>query len=527
MRIELVLSIMASAFALSFAAEAQSLHHFVGTAGDWMGYSVSGVGDLDADGYDDVVAGLPGHSNFGQARVYSGAQGALLATWFYGSYFEFGVSVDSAGDVDGDGVPDVIISARDIHPDTFDSYMSVWSGRTLSMHCVEFLGSKAVIAVSGRGDVDGDGLDDVAAGQPAYSFVRLFESCDFAGDLTKPGSQFGASVDGLDDVDGDGIPELLVGAPLDGGFGSASVRSGATGAELFFVRGLTAGDRLGTSVAALGDLDGDGVTEFVAGADQSGNGKPGYVLVCSGADGDILRALVGGMANDRFGASVAGAGDFNGDGVPDIAVGASQQPQPGPGYVTLFSGADFTVLRRWSGEAAGDAFGFAVDRAGDVDGNGFSDLIVGAPYSDAGGVDAGTATIFGGCPGAIEAYGHGCPGSGGFVPELAMDGCPTAGGSISLAIEGGVGGGLTLVLVGLETASGVLASGCPLYVGGLLPLMPTLPLGGVGPGQGSVQVNATLPASMPAVELELQGFVLDPAVAAGYAATNGVRLAID
>lgn len=527
MRITLVVAVFSSALSLSTTAGAQVLHQFQGGADDWMGYAVSGIGDIDNDGRDDFVVGLPGYSNVGQARVYSGDSGALLATWFNGNYYEFGIAVDSAGDVDGDGVPDVIVSARDIHPDTFDSYLSVWSGATLTKICSEFMGSKQTIAVTGRGDVDGDGLDEVAGGLAYYSIVWLLGSpCDFASQLTSSG-EFGYSIDGLSDVDGDAVPDLVVGAPGVGNFGIASVRSGATGTQLYFIRGLSMGDRLGTSVAGLGDLDGDGVTEIAAGADQSINGQAGYVLVCSGVDGHVLYQLLGSLPKDRFGGSVAGAGDFNGDGVPDIAVGATQQFQPAPGYATLYSGADGSVLRHWVGDADGDAFGYAVDAAGDVDGNGFNDLIVGAPYNDTAGLDAGTATIFGGCPGAIEAYGQGCPGAGGFIPTLALDGCPTPGGSVSLDIDKGAGGSLALVLVGLAPASVVLASGCPLLVGSLLPVMPALPLGGSGAGQGSVHVNAPLPASTPAVELSLQAFALDPTVPAGYAATNGVRLLID
>lgn len=527
MRVALVVSLLSSSLTLSTTTAAQVLHQFQGAAGDWMGYAVSGIGDVDNDGRDDVVVGLPGYSNIGQAKVYSGDRGTLLASWWYGTYYEFGIAVDSAGDVDGDGVPDVLVSARDIHPDTSDSYLSIWSGATLTKICTEFLGSKAPIAVTSRGDVDGDGLDEVAGGLGAYSFVYLLDSpCEFEAQLTQPG-EFGYSLDGLDDVNGDGVPDLIVGAPGVGSFGMASVRSGVTDAELYFVRGLSIGDRLGTSVAGVGDLDGDGVSDIAVGADQSLNGQAGYVLVCSGVDGLVMYELHGGSPNDRFGGSVAGAGDFNGDGVPDIAVGASQVFQAGPGYATLYSGADHSVLRRWVGDAHGDAFGYAVDAAGDVDGNGFSDLIVGAPYNDAAGLDAGTATIFGGCPGAIEAYGQGCPGAGGFIPSLALDGCPTPGGSVSLDIHQGAGGSLALVLVGLAPASVVLASGCPLLVGSLLPVMPALPLGGSGAGQGSVHVNAPLPASTPAVELSLQAFVLDSSVPAGYAATNGVRLAID
>ena len=507
---------------------AQVLHELPGGPGDWSGYSVSGIGDIDADGHDDVVVGLPGHSNVGLARVYSGAQGTLLASWSYGSYFEFGYSVDSAGDVNGDGVPDVVVGARDIHPDTSENYISVWSGKTLTKLCHEFLSSKGHLAVTGRGDVDGDGLADVAGSDVAYSAVRLYETpCDYQTDLTKFDSQLGYSLDELDDVDGDGVTDLLVGAPLDQGLGSVNAYSGASGALLYVVRGLAPGDRLGTSVAAVGDLDADGVPDFVAGADQSGNDEPGYVLVCSGDTGGILRAFTGALPEDRFGASVAGVGDFNGDGWSDIGVGASQQTQPGAGYATIFSGLGGGVLRRWSGAAIGEAFGFAVDGAGDVDANGFSDVIVGAPYSAEFGAFAGLATIFGGCPGAIEAYGHGCAGGGGFVPQLTMDGCPTAGGSVELAIKNGFGGSMALVLIGQGSASGTLASGCPLLVSGLLPVMPALPLGGSGAGQGSVQVNAPLPASTPAVKLSLQAFVLDPTVPAGYAGTNGVRLAID
>jgi len=314
-----------------------------------------------------LLLGLSGPGASGQ----DGCTGVKLAHRFdaAGSLDGLGRSVAFAGDVDGDGVVDLIAGAPLADP-------------------------------GGQADAGSALVFSGATGQLLHRFDGL------------AGDQLGHSVAAAGDLDGDGFADLLVGArraraPGIGRAGAVFVFSGATGALLLRVDGLAAGDRLGSSVASAGDLDGDGVPDFLAGAplaDPAGLDRAGSVFAFSGAAGALLFRFDGSFSHEELGTSVAGGGDGNGDGIPDLIAGGPFADPHGltdGGSAYVLSGATGALLRRFDGTAADfEFFGDSVADAGDVDADGVSDWIVGAPGFNPQGLDEGAAFVFSGATGA-------------------------------------------------------------------------------------------------------------------------------
>ena len=300
-----------------------------------FGASVSGVGDVNGDGFDDLIVGAPSSVQSSSAQVFSGSDGSVLYTFSSGSD-RFGQSVSGVGDVNGDEVPDFIVGARD-----------GGSGTSGSVHV--FSGADGSVLYN----VDG-----------------------------APDERLGDFVSGLGDVNGDGVPDFIVGAPGADVGGGVRVFSGANGTVLYRVDGgEAANDGFGASVRDVGDVNGDGAPDFVVGAtgDDSNGVDSGNARVFSGVDGSVLYNFDGDSEGDGFGGSVSGVGDVNGDGVPDIAVGARLADI---GYVRVFSGVDGSVLYNFEGDSEGDGFGDSVSGVGDVNGDGVPDFIVGASFPD-------------------------------------------------------------------------------------------------------------------------------------------------
>ena len=349
----------------------QAIQQFTGTNFlDLFGFSVAGAGDLDGDGVPDYAVGTPGDSSggigAGAVHVYSGATGNLIYALMGDSVFtRMGTSVANAGDVNGDGVPDII------------------AGSGATAQNLSFPGGARIF--SG------------ATGALLLTFVGQ-----------TPGEEAGHSVAGLGDVNGDGIPDVAVGAPWagNGGLfhsGAAYILSGGTGEILFSFFGDVAGGHLGDSVAGVGDINGDGVPDFAIGIPFGPNSVVlnGAARVYSGSTGDLLFILGGATTSSiRFGFSVSGAGDVNRDGTPDVIVGAPANL--GVGSARVYSGATGALLHTFSGNSTLDPlFGYAVAGAGDVDGDGFDDVIVSNPGDNTMGSNSGGVHVFSGRTGAL------------------------------------------------------------------------------------------------------------------------------
>ncbi len=171
-----------------------------------------------------------------------------------------------------------------------------------------------------------------------------------------------------------------------------------TAQEVPFAASVSATQADVGAVAALHDIDGDGVVDFAVGLPSGTPGNSvGVAEIRSGADGAVIRQLLAPTGADLFGSALAAAGDLDGDGTTDVLVGAPGTTSSSTaGRVSAYSGASGTLLWTAVGDSAGDLFGTAVGVFGDLDNDGTPDLMVGAPRDDAGGVDAGRVAVFSG-----------------------------------------------------------------------------------------------------------------------------------
>lgn len=206
--------------------------------------------------------------------------------------------------------------------------------------------------------------------------------------FSSSGDHFGHSVAAAGDVDGDGVPDWIVGAPhanVAGGTirkGNAKVFSGATGGILFVFWGNLQGGRFGEAVAGGGDANADGVPDLAVGEPQ-GLAWPGTLTVFSGTNGAPIHVLPGIDASGTFGASCAFLEDIDGDGGADVIVGAplADTVQGNDGEVYVFSGMTGSLIHNFGGTALDQMFGLSVADAGDVDGDGTHDVVVGSRWS--------------------------------------------------------------------------------------------------------------------------------------------------
>ena len=381
-----------------FVEPVEVLHTLSGTnSGAAFGWAVSELGDVDGDSKTDLLVGEP-FTATGTTWVYSGRTGALLHRLDGAPGDEQGYAIADAGDTDGDGVPDIVSGAPGVGRGSAYLYSGA-TGQLLHTFSRGRAGDFFGAAVAGAGDVNRDGHADILVGATmndgggrdsgrAYVFsgrtYKLIRKLD-AGD---EGDLFGSATDWTPDLDGDGRPELIVGAqnagPTTGG--KAYVFSGRNGRPLFTIAPLASAVEFGSFfVAGVGDVNGDG-TGDVYGADYAdGSLGPGTgrAAVNSGADGSELRSWTGSAAGAGLGPGRE-AGDVNGDGLVDLAVGSytSSDGAPQAGKVEIVSGVDGSVIRRITSTVAFENLGFDTVGVGDLNDDGVPDLLISAASGD-------------------------------------------------------------------------------------------------------------------------------------------------
>jgi hypothetical protein len=457
-------------------------------AADLSGLSVSGAGDVNGDGLADLIIGSRDNdangNNSGRAYVVfgktdnaavnlsdivagkggfaiNGGTGLTSGSTTYGE--ELGISVTSAGDLNGDGLADLLVGAPRAGYTTGRAYVVFGKSDTSAVN-VASLGSAGYQyysasstsfgnTVVGLGDVNGDGLNDMMVGLPGYD-----------------------SSSGLNN----GRAVVIYGSPT--AWTTSTVMNSGAAFE-FGYTGATKDDALGGALptattgggtlAAAGDFNGDGLADVIVGlgdADPNGTSSgraylvygrtslipPGGTTTTNSTSlADVSKGLGGfaidGLAaSDYFGASVAGVGDVNGDGLADLLVGArgtdvDGRPDAGRSYVLfgrtgatttvsladLANGAGGFVI---NGQCAGDASGYKVAAAGDINGDGLADMLISANAADtAGGADAGrTYVVFGTNKTAPIELSAIATGHGGFVIDGAT-GTDQSGASVAAA----------------------------------------------------------------------------------------------
>jgi hypothetical protein len=424
--------------------------------------------DVNGDGLPDVVVGAPG---VGEAKVFSGVDGSvLLSLTGSATGVAFGRVVDGVGDVNGDGHDDVLVgesfyvtlgSPGEVRATIF-SGQSGAPLRTLSLFPQACIPSPFpwVPEADARsaGDVDGDGVQDVILGPTlvaCFGLQQVLEARIFSGatgatlhlfSRTFPPDPPLGSIVPVGDVDGNGQGDFIFDE------GSFVVYSGSTFTPLqSFSFGAW------TTAAGIGDVDGDGYGDFALGS-IGDSSSPGIVTLFRGNSWSPLWTVYEAAPDEDFGDSVAAPGDVDEDGVPDVLVGA-----PGwavdDGRAVVFSGVDGSVFATLLGNN-GDEFGAVVAGLGDVDGDGHADFAVGAPSAEPSNLGAEGQVLVSSnvpVPGAMTHFGEGCPGSNGKVPFIFPIGGPpsvsTGNANFGFLLKDAAVGAPTWLLIGFSNST--------------------------------------------------------------------------
>ncbi len=367
---------------------------------------VSGAGDVNGDGIDDIVIGANGANNTGQSYVVFGSKKAWpaamnLADLNGNNGFAMnginlgdgcGGSVSGAGDVNGDGIDDILIGAPGANNVAGQSYI-VFGSKEAWPEAIDLAdlngsngfsingikpGDASGFSVSGAGDVNGDGIDDILIGAPrvrapggqkqsyvvfgskqawpsaSFNLIDLNGNNGFAINDNDPNSLIGFSISRAEDVNADGIDDIIIGAPGSNNqtgyviFGSKASWPSAinlqyiNGNNGFAIIGINPLDGCGGSVSGVSDVNGDGIADVLIGANGANNARgQSYVVfgnkgpwpvnislyLLNGTNGFAINGI---NPQDFSSQSVSGAGDINGDGIDDILIGA---PGAGQSYV--------------------------------------------------------------------------------------------------------------------------------------------------------------------------------------------------
>ncbi len=393
------------------------------------GFSVASAGDINGDGYADVLVGSHLNNSAGLRAgklfvYYGGAQGLALTSAFSptgksaGDFF--GYAVSPAGDINHDGVDDFIVGAPNAQSEAGKAYVYLGHKNNVQPTLVftatgEVAGDQLGYAVGPAGDVNGDGFDDIIVG--AWQFdrpgktdagkvyvyyggpqgIRATPPFSAVGESALDG--FGRAVSTAGDVNGDGFADIIVGAwkNKQGGEDAGKIYvfyGSPTGPHTkadFTAKGA-AHDELGVTVGTAGDVNGDGYADIIVGAYRNAdNGvDAGEAAVYLGGPNGLAQTPVfvakGEHGGDQFGFAAGTVADVNGDGFSDVVAGAYGSNNKA-GEVYLYAGCvggvQHTAVFTATGESAGASFGHAVSTAGDVNGAGLAGILVGA-YGDSG-----------------------------------------------------------------------------------------------------------------------------------------------
>ncbi len=487
-----------------------------------FGSSVAGAGDVNRDGVMDIVVGSPsysaGQANEGAAYVWHGRAWSFGAApgpnWIYESQqagARFGAAVAGAGDVNSDGYADILVGApqgTNGAPLAGEGLAFLFAGSASGMPLtgalwlgqIDQAGASFGASVATAGDANGDGYADIVVGAPDWdgdlanegrvvlylggaSGPALQPSLSFEGDAA--GAGLGNALAGLGDANNDGFGDVIVGARAyangQAGEGQARAYYGASfsvsSAPIWNELGLQNNGDYATSIAMVGDLNGDGYSDFVVSAyreDLTAAGlNEGRVYVYRGGPFSVAPVLLGTVngittadptvANDQFGNCVAGAGDVNGDGYDDFIVGArlADDGEIDEGKVYVFHGAatgfNSTPAAVLQINQAGANFGHWVSGAGDVNGDGHADIVVGAHlYDGPQGSNTGGAWLYlGGASGVSSSSAWSAAGS---APNLNFGANVAAAGDVN-------GDGYADVLVGSYDSTTLGQGSARLYYG--------------------------------------------------------------
>jgi hypothetical protein len=519
------------------AAQAQVLSFSAnGSDGGGFGTAVTTIGDVDGDGIDDLVVGEPnfavgGSKRCGRATVLSGRTGALIRrhTGEVGDE-RLGACAARYGDYDGDHVADYLVGVPGYGFLAGAVYLySGATGARLTFYTFNIIGWNEGESVADIGDVDGDGFDEIVSGAPGVSLVHVFGGKSFffytiEDNLT---DAFGTAMAACGDVNHDGILDFLIGAPLADttspnrtSVGRVDAVSGIDGAVITSWTGDLSFDRFGSSLTTIADLNADGVRDILVGAPGStALGDPsGFVRVLSGKTFGVLRTTYG-KPFDTLGASLAVIGDINRDGVADYVAGSPKDFFQA-GAVRVISGKDGAFAHSFTGIASQDlAFGAAV-AGGDFNGDGIADVVIGDPlFTSPGGAHPGLAVVYLGCPAISRNYGTGWPGKLG-IPSLTTTPAPSLGATCHTTLTNSRGVTTAAVMMlGYSPADKHLSWGATLLVVPYASIILSLPAGGLT-FTGTIPIDPSLCF----FHLYHQALELDPFAVGGISLTPGLDL---
>lgn len=369
------------------------------SSGGSFGWAVADTADLNADGVRDFIVGA---NNTGRVHVYSGQTGTLIRT-LQASPAEpgggqFGFSLSDAGDVDGDQVSDIVVGATVAAGNFGAAYLYSGSTGTFIRRIVgQANGDSFGAAVGSAGDVNLDGRSDILVGATgndnmgansgrAYVYSGLDGTLLRTYEAESDGDSFGGGIANAGDINADGFADHIVGANNAGATsgGRAYVYSGLTGVQLLPTLNPVAGaSEFGSFfVAGCGDVNNDGTPDLYVGDYGHASGR-GRAYVFSGSDGSTLHSIQGPLAGDGQGPG-RGAGDVNGDGFADFIVGryTNSSGAPVAGQVAVYSGANGSVLQTMTHQIAGSNLGFDAVGMGDINGDQKLDFLLSAATGD-------------------------------------------------------------------------------------------------------------------------------------------------